>query len=75
MDRVFLCVLPLAPAVRTSNGSIFDLLVLMLSIRPWCFIFYFFIFSRENLSLQYVNSMNCTVSVGLGSVGGSALYG
>jgi hypothetical protein len=39
-----------------------------LSVFSW-------IFSREYLSLQYVNSMNCTVSVWLGPYGGSALYG
>jgi hypothetical protein len=31
--------------------------------------------SVEYLSLQYVNSINCTVNVGLGWFGGSALYG
>jgi hypothetical protein len=39
---------------------------------------YFIVFSSilfgEYLSLQYVNSMNCTVSAGLGWFGGSALY-
>jgi hypothetical protein len=39
-----------------------------LSVFSW-------ILDGEYLSLQYVNSMNCIVSVWLGSCGGSALYG
>jgi hypothetical protein len=45
-DRVFLCVLPRAPVVRTSNGSTFHPLALMSSIRPWYFIVFSLILSR-----------------------------
>jgi hypothetical protein len=47
----------------------------MSSIRPSYFTVFSSIFSSEYLSLQYVNSINCTISVGLGWFGGSALYG
>jgi hypothetical protein len=31
--------------------------------------------SAENLSLQYVNSINCIVIFGVGATGGGELYG
>jgi hypothetical protein len=75
IDIVVLCVLPRAPAVSIISGSTFHPLALMSSMRPSYFIIFSFILSGEYLSLQYVNSMNCTVSIGLGWFGGSALYG
>jgi hypothetical protein len=60
---VFLWVLPLAHAVSVINGSTFQPLAFMSLINPWYFSISSWIFSREYLSLQYVNSMNCTVSV------------
>jgi hypothetical protein len=74
-DIVVLCVLPRAPVLRTKSGSTFHPLALMSSIRPLYFIVFSSILSGEYLSLQYVNSMNCTVNVGLGWFGSSALYG
>jgi hypothetical protein len=74
-DIVVLCVLPRAPTVRTRSGSIFHLLALMSLIRPSYFTVFSSILSGEYLSLQYINSINCTVNVGLGWFGGSALYG
>jgi hypothetical protein len=74
-DIVVLCVLPQAPTVSTRSGSTFHPLALMSSIRSSYFAIFSFILSSEYLSLQYVNSMNCTVNVGLGWFGGSALYG
>jgi hypothetical protein len=44
-------------------------------IKPKYLSVFFWILSREYLSLQYVNSINCTVNVELGPCGGSALYG
>jgi hypothetical protein len=73
-DIVVLCVLPHAPVVRTKSGSTFHPLALMSSISLSYFIVFASIWSGEYLSLQYVNSMNCTVNVGLGWFGGSALY-
>jgi hypothetical protein len=67
-------VLPRAPAVRTKSGSTFHPLALMSSISLSYFIVFSSILFGEYLSLQYVNSMNCTVSAGLGWFGGSALY-
>jgi hypothetical protein len=75
VDIVVLCVLPRALTVRTRSGSTFHPLALMSSIRPSYFILFSSILSSEYLSLQYVNSMNCTVNVGVGWFGGSALYG
>jgi hypothetical protein len=46
----------------------------MASMSPWYFLVFSWILSGEYLSLQNVNSINCTVSVGLGPVGGSVLY-
>jgi hypothetical protein len=74
-DIVVLCVLPRAPTVRTNSGSTFHPLALMSSIRPSYLTIFPSILSGEYLSLQYVNSMNCTIIVGLGWFGGSALYG
>jgi hypothetical protein len=74
-DIVFLWVLPLAPTVSVISGSMFQPLALMLLINPRYFSVFSWIFFGEYLSLQYVNSMNCIVSVWLGSCGGSALYG
>jgi hypothetical protein len=74
-DIVVLCVLPQAPAVSTKSRSTFHPLALISSIKPSYFNVFSFILSGEYLSLQYVNSMNCIVSVGLGWFGGSALYG
>jgi hypothetical protein len=72
-DIVGLCVLPLAPAMSTRSGSTFHPLALMSSIKPSYFSVFSFIFSSDYLSLQYVNSMNLTVSVGKGWFGGSTL--
>jgi hypothetical protein len=68
-------VLPLAPVVSIISGSTFQRLALMSLIRPGYLIVFSWILSGEYLSLQYLNSMNCTVSVWFGSCGGSALYG
>jgi hypothetical protein len=65
-DIVLLCVLPRAPTVSTRSGSTFQPLVLMSSIRPWYFFVFSLILSSECLSLQYVNSINYTISIGLG---------
>jgi hypothetical protein len=72
---VDLCVLPRAPTVSVSNGSTFQPFALMAFMNPWYFLVFSWILSVEYLSLQYVNSINCTVSVELGPVGGFALYG
>jgi hypothetical protein len=75
LDIVFLWILPLAPAVSVISGYTFQPLAFMSLISPWYLSVLSWILSGEYLSLQYVNSMNCTMSVWLGSCGGSALYG
>ena len=53
-----MCVVALVPAVMTINGSTFHPLLVMLSISGWYFSIFLVIVSHENLSLQYVNSIN-----------------
>jgi hypothetical protein len=75
LDVVCLCVLPLAPAISVISGSKFQPLALISLISPRYVFVFSCILSKEYLSLQYVNSMNCTMSVWLDSFGGSTLYG
>ena len=60
-----------ALAVMTISGSIFQPLEAILSISGLYLLFFASIASRENLSLQYVNSINWMVRLGSVSVGGS----
>ena len=60
-----------APAVMTMSGSIFHPLEAILSINGLYLLFFASIASGENLSLQYVNSINCMVRLGSMSMGGS----
>ena len=60
-----------APAVMTMSGSIFHPLEAILSISGLYLLFFASIVSGENMSLQYVNSINCMVRLGSTSVGGS----
>ena len=48
---------------------------MMLLISGWYFWILFAIVSCENLSLQYVNSINCIMRLSIGFGGGSFLYG
>ena len=52
------CVVALAPAVMTISGSTFHPLLVMLSISGRYFSIFRVMASDENLSLQYVNSIN-----------------
>ena len=61
----------LAPAVMTISGSIFHPLEAILAISGLYLLFFASIASGENLSLQYVNSINCMVRLGSMSLGGS----
>ena len=69
MDGVW--AVALAPAVMTIKGSIFHPLEAMLAISGLYLLFFATMASGENLSLQYVNSMNCMVRLGSMSPGGS----
>ena len=53
-----LCVVALAPAVMTISGSTFHPLLLMLSRSGSYFSVFRVLASDEDLSLQYVNSIN-----------------
>jgi hypothetical protein len=55
------CVVALAPVVITMSGSIFQPLIVMLSIRGLYLLALASSVSGENLSLQYVNSINCMI--------------
>ncbi len=68
------CVVALAPAVIIIRGSTFHPLAAILSINGLYLLFFASSVSGENLSLQYVNSMNCMVRLGSISVGGSFWY-
>ena len=70
-----MCVVALAPAVIIIRGSTFHPLAAILSINGLYLLFFASSVSGENLSLQYVNSMNCMVRLGSMSVGGSFWYG
>jgi hypothetical protein len=67
-----MCVVALAPAVIIIRGSTFHPLAAILSINGRYFLLFVSSVSGENLSLQYVNSMNCMLRLGSMSVGGSS---
>jgi hypothetical protein len=66
-----MCVGALAPVVITMSGSIFQPRATMFSISGLYLLALASSVFGENLSLQYVNSMNCMVSVWSIFVGGS----
>ena len=70
-----ICVVPLAPAASTMSGATFQPFVMMLFMSGWYFMIFLSRVSVANLSLQYVNSMNCMVISGVGVSGGGGLYG
>ena len=70
-----MCVAALVPAVITISGSIFHSIEAMLSIRGLYLLTLASNVSGENMSLQYVNSMNCMVRFWSMFVGGSFWYG
>ncbi|KAG0594393.1 hypothetical protein M758_UG073600 [Ceratodon purpureus] len=70
-----MCVVALAPAVMTIRGLTFHPLAVRLAISGLYLLVLASNVSGENLSLQYVNSMNCMVRFGFISVGGSLWYG
>ena len=68
-------VVALAPAVIIIRGSTFHPLAAIQSIKGLYLLFFASIVSGENLSLQYVNSINCMVRLGSTSVGAALWYG
>ncbi|KAG0585479.1 hypothetical protein KC19_2G014900 [Ceratodon purpureus] len=59
----------------TIRGSTFHPLAVILAINGLYLLVLASNVSGENLSLQYVNSMNCMERLGFISVGGSLWYG
>ena len=70
-----ICVVPLAPTTSTMSGATFQPFVMILLMSGWYFMIFLSRVSAENLSLQYVNSMNCMVISGVEVSGGGWLYG
>jgi hypothetical protein len=71
-----ICVVPLAPATSTMSGATFQPFVMMLFMSGWYFMIFLSKVSAANLSLQYVNSVNCMVMSGVGvSRGGGYMDG
>ena len=67
--------MPLAPVTSTMSGATFQPFAMMLSMSGWYFAIFLSRVSTANLSLQYVNSMNCMVVPSVGVSGGGRLYG
>ena len=70
-----MCVVPLAFATSTMSGATFQPFAMMLSMSGWYFVIFLSRVSAANLSLQYVNFMNCMVVPGVGVFDGGWLYG
>jgi hypothetical protein len=60
-----ICVVPLALATNTMSGATFQPFFMMLLMNGWYFMILLSRVSTSNLSLQYVNSMNCMVISGV----------
>ena len=65
----------LAPDASTMSGAVFYPLAVMLLMSGWYLVIFLSLVSVENLSLQYVNSMNCIEIYAVGLSGGGWLYG
>jgi len=68
-------VVALAPDANTISGATCQPRAIISSMRGWYFVIFLSVVLVENRSLQYVNSMNCIVSSGVGVAGGGELYG
>ena len=70
-----MCVVALAHATSTMSGATFHSLVMMLLMSGWYFVVFLSRVYAANLSLQYMNFMNCMVIHVVGAYGGGWLYG
>ena len=70
-----MCVVALAPATSTMSGATFHPLEIMLLMSGWYFVIFLSRVFVVNMSLQYVNSMNCMVTPVVGVFGWGWLYG
>jgi len=66
-------VVALAPDANTIRGATCHPLEMRLSMSGWYLVVFRSSVSVKNLSLQYVNSMNCIVIAGVGATGGGEL--
>ena len=62
--------MPLAPVTNTMSGATFQPLAMISFMSGWYFIIFLSRVSMANLSLQYMNSMNCMVLSCVGVSGG-----
>ena len=69
-----MCVAAMAPVVITMSGPIFQPRPSMLSISGLYLLTLASSVAGENISLQYVNSMNCMVTVWSMFVGGILIW-
>ena len=65
-----MCVVALALAVMIINGSTFHYVFIILSISGWYSSIFVVIVFGKNLSLQYVNLMNCILRLLLRAIEG-----
>ena len=65
-----MCVVALIPTIITISDSTFYPLLVILFISGWYFSFFVVIVFGENLSLQYVNLMNCILRLLSWTTGG-----
>ena len=73
VSRIFIdgmCDVALAPTVITISGCTLQPLFVIFSISGWYFSIFVVIVFGKNLSLQYVNSMNCIVRLLSKPIGG-----
>ena len=63
-------VVALAPAASTISGATFHPFAMRLVMSGWYFVIFLSLASVVNLSLQYVNFINCLVIYGVGVFGG-----
>jgi hypothetical protein len=70
-----MCGVALAPAARTISGATFHPLDVMLLMSGCYFVVFLARVFVANLSLHYVNSINCIVTYGVGAFGKGWLYG
>ena len=69
-----MCVVALALVSNTMSGATFHPLEIMLLMSGWYFVVFLSRVYAINLSLQYVNSINCMVTPIVGVYGGGWLY-
>ena len=70
-----MCMVALALTTITMCGVTFHSFVMRALISGWVFVVLQLLESSENVSLQYVNSIDCTMKYEVGIICGGLLYG